>query len=84
MNKDGKWQRFVELDWYESFISFIFRFTAKTSEPLLAFSLIYSAANVLIKGSISTNDALLNNAFAFSTSIAIESSGASCLFMGYN
>jgi hypothetical protein len=53
-------QRFVSLDWYDKLIEFIFRFTAKTSEPLLAAGIVYSAADVLSHGQIGMSSIFLN------------------------
>jgi len=55
-------QKFASLTWYDKFIEFIFRFTAKTSEPLLAAGIVYSAADVLSHGQIGMSSLFLNNA----------------------
>jgi hypothetical protein len=75
-------ERFVSLVWYDELIEFLFRFTAKTSEPLLAAGIVYSAADVLSHGQIGSNDMLLNNAWAITQSVAIESSGGVVLVYG--
>ena len=75
-------ERFVSLVWYDKLIEFLFRFTAKTSEPLLAAGIVYSAADVLSHGQIGSNDMLLNNAWAITQSVAIESSGGVVLVYG--
>lgn len=75
-------ERFASLDWYDKLIEFIFRFTAKTSEPLLAAGIVYSAADVLSRGHIGSNSLLLNNAWAITQSVAIESSGGVVLVYG--
>jgi len=74
--------RFTSLIWYDKLIEFIFRFTAKTSEPLLAAGIVYSAADVLSRGHIGSTDILLNNAWAITQSVAIESSGGVVLVYG--
>src|SRR5437867_1922516 len=51
-----KWNAFVSLNWYDGLISFLFRFVAKTSEPLLAIGVIVSAADFLQKGQLMTNN----------------------------
>jgi hypothetical protein len=45
-----RWESFVSLTWYDAVISFLFRFVAKTSEPLLAAGVIVSAADFLQHG----------------------------------
>jgi uncharacterized membrane protein len=74
--------QFASLDWYDKLIEFIFRFTAKTSEPLLAAGIVYSAADVLSRGHIGSNSLLLSNAWALTQSVAIESSGGVVLVYG--
>ncbi|HVB73255.1 MAG TPA: hypothetical protein VNE38_06825, partial [Ktedonobacteraceae bacterium] len=74
--------RFASLDWYDKIIEFIFRFTAKTSEPLLAAGIVYSAADVLSRGHIGSSGILLNDAWAITQSVAIESSGGVVLVYG--
>jgi len=69
------WQSFVSLVWYDGLIEFLFRFVAKTSEPLLAVGLIFSAADILTKGRLMQNNLLLSDAWAWTQAIAIESSG---------
>ena len=59
-NSTTRMQRFVSLDWYDKLIEFIFRFTAKTSEPLLAAGIVYSAADVLSHGQIGMSSIFLN------------------------
>ncbi|HEY6541842.1 MAG TPA: hypothetical protein VIZ18_12930, partial [Ktedonobacteraceae bacterium] len=75
-------ERFASLDWYDKLIEFIFRFTAKTSEPLLAAGIVYSAADVLSRGHIGSSGVLLNNSWAITQSVAIESSGGVVLVYG--
>jgi hypothetical protein len=74
--------RISSLIWYDKLIEFIFRFTAKTSEPLLAAGIVYSAADVLSRGHIGGNSLILSNAWALTQSVAIESSGGVVLFFG--
>ncbi len=73
---------FAALDWYEAFISFLVRFAAKTSEPLLALGLISSAANVLSRGLLANNNVTLNLVWAVSQAVAMESSGGVVLVHG--
>ncbi len=74
--------RFASLDWYDKLIEFVFRFVAKTSEPLLAAGIVYSAADVLSRGYIGSNSIMINNAWAVTQSVAIESSGGVVLVYG--
>src|SRR5215831_13391010 len=71
----NRWQSFVTLRWYDGFIEFLFRFVAKTSEPLLALGLVFSAADVLTKGRLMQSNLTLTDAWAWTQAIAIESSG---------
>ena len=71
----NKWQSFVTLRWYDGLIEFLFRFVAKTSEPLLALGLVFSAADVLTKGRLMQSNLALTDAWAWTQAIAIESSG---------
>src|SRR5438105_15201893 len=48
--KHPRLQAFVSLSWYAGLISFLFRFLAMTSEPLLALGVILSAADFLQQG----------------------------------
>src|SRR5712691_1911328 len=73
--KVGKWQGFTSLVWYDGVIEFLFRFVAKTSEPLLAVGLIASAADILTKGRLMEHNLALSDAWAWTQAIAIESSG---------
>ncbi len=75
-------QKFASLVWYDAFIEFLFRFVAKTSEPLLAAGIVYSAADVLSKGHIGSGNLMLNNAWAISQALCIESSGGVVLVYG--
>jgi hypothetical protein len=81
-NSTTRMERFASLDWYDKLIEFIFRFVAKTSEPLLAAGIVYSAADVLSHGQIGSNSLLLGNAWAVTQSVAIESSGGVVLVYG--
>src|SRR5712692_7372616 len=73
--KPSRWQSFVTLHWYDGVIEFLFRFVAKTSEPLLALGLVISAADVLTKGRLMAGNLTLSDAWAWTQAIAIESSG---------
>ncbi len=70
----NKWQAFIRLDWYAGLISFIFRFVAMTSEPLLAFGVIVSAADFLQKGALMAGNATFAAAWAWCQALAIEAS----------
>lgn len=65
---------FVSLNWYDGFISFLFRFVAKTSEPLLAIGVIVSAADFLQKGQLMSHNPTLSSAWAWTQALAIEAS----------
>src|SRR5260221_3399217 len=69
------WRGFVSLRWYDGFIEFLFRFVAKTSEPLLALGLVISAADVLTKGRLMQGNPELSDAWAWTQALAIEASG---------
>jgi len=69
-----KRQAFIRLDWYAGLISFIFRFVAMTSEPLLAFGVIVSAADFLQKGALMAGNATFAAAWAWCQALAIEAS----------
>src|SRR5262249_5596375 len=73
MNKQ-QWQRFTSLDWYDGLIEFLFRFVAKTSEPLLAAGLVISAADFLTGGALMRNETALSMAWAWTQALAIEAS----------
>lgn len=84
-----KWQRtaqigrsFVGLGWYDGLIEFIFRFAAKTSELLLASGIVYSAADILSKGHLGNGNQTIENLWALSQALAIESSGGVVLTYG--
>ena len=74
---DGKkgLEKFASLVWYDALIEFVFRFVAKTSEPLLALGVVFSAADVLCKGTLMQGNSFLLYAWAWTQAIAIESSG---------
>lgn len=70
----NRWQSFVSLNWYDGLISFLFRFVAKTSEPLLAVGVIVSAADFLQKGQLMSHNPTLASAWAWTQALAIEAS----------
>jgi hypothetical protein len=72
--KQSKWNAFVSLTWYDQAIEFLFRFVAKTSEPLLALGIVISAVDFLTKGALLTNDQSLTMAWAWTQAVAIEAS----------
>ncbi len=65
---------FTSLAWYDEIIEFVFRFVAKTSEPLLALGLVISAADFLTKGTLMHSNPELTLAWAWTQAIAIEAS----------
>lgn len=67
-------QNFLSLAWYDEAIEFLFRFVAKTSEPLLALGLVISAADFLSKGALMQANPRLTMAWAWTQAIAIEAS----------
>lgn len=67
-------QRFLSLDWYDTVIELLFRFVAKTSEPLLALGLTVSAADYLSHGAVMTGHPAFSLAWAWAQSLALESS----------
>src|SRR2546425_2480968 len=69
-----RWASFVSLQWYDGVISFLFRFVAKTSEPLLAAGVIVSAADFLQKGALMAHNPTLSTAWAWTQALAIEAS----------
>lgn len=80
-----KWENlksFASLTWYDACIEFIFRFVAKTSEPLLAIGIVYSAADILSHGHLSGNNQTANDLWALTQAMAIESSGGVVLVYG--
>src|SRR5215470_11118970 len=69
-----QWQRFTSLGWYDGLIEFLFRFVAKTSEPLLAAGLVISAADFLTSGALMHNNTTFGMAWAWTQALAIEAS----------
>ncbi len=67
-------KKFTSLGWYDEVIEFLFRFVAKTSEPLLALGLVISAADFLSKGVLMQANQELTMAWAWTQAIAIEAS----------
>ena len=67
-------QAFASLHWYEACITFLFTFTAKTSELLLAAGLVVSTANFLTDGTVIGNNLDLAHAWAWAQALAIDSS----------
>lgn len=82
MQQQTKWQSFASLAWYDGLIEFLFRFVAKTSEPLLAAGIVYSAADVLSRGHLLANTGVVSNAWSLTQALAIESSGGVVLVYG--
>jgi uncharacterized membrane protein len=77
-----KLKSFASLAWYDTCIEFLFKLAAKTSEPLLAIGIVYSAADVLSHGHLGYGDAGVQNAWAITQALAIESSGGVVLVYG--
>ena len=69
-----KWQHFTSLSWYDGFIEFLFRFVAKTSEPLLAAGLTISAADYLSHGAVMAGHPAFALGWAWAQALALESS----------
>ena len=65
---------FATLHWYEECIKFLFTFTAKTSELLLAAGLVVSTANFLTDGNVMGKNTSLAYAWAWAQALAIDSS----------
>ena len=72
--KGDGWKSFVSLAWYDLFIEFLFRFVAKTSEPLLAAGLVISAADYLSHGAVMTGHPAFSIGWAWTQALALESS----------
>src|SRR6266702_2378550 len=72
--KQTGWQSFVSLGWYAGIISFLFRFLAMTSEPLLALGVILSAADFLQQGHLMSHNPALVVAWSWAQALAIEAS----------
>lgn len=70
----NKMRIFASLSWYEACITFLFTFTAKTSELLLAAGLIVSTANFLTDGNVMGANVGLAYAWAWAQALAIDSS----------
>src|SRR5260221_2064627 len=70
----SKWNVFLSLTWYDSFIEWVFRFVAKTSEPLLAAGLTISAADYLSHGAVMIGHPAFALAWAWTQAVALESS----------
>ena len=70
----NKWQQFTALGWYDGLIEFLFRFVAKTSEPLLAAGLVISAADFLTSGALMRDNQAFSMAWAWTQALAIEAS----------
>jgi hypothetical protein len=64
---------FASLGWYEETITFLFTFTAKTSEVLLAAGLVVSTANFLTDGTVMGHNDQLATAWAWAQAFAIDS-----------
>src|SRR5215471_10206420 len=67
-------QRFLSLKWYDEAIEFVFRFVAKTSEPLLAAGLVISAADYLSHGQVMAGHPAFSLGWAWAQAVALESS----------
>ena len=70
----NKWQQFTTLGWYDGLIEFLFRFVAKTSEPLLAAGLVISAADYLSHGAVMAGHSAFSMTWAWAQAAALESS----------
>jgi hypothetical protein len=69
----SKWQSFASLGWYDQTIEFLFRFVAKTSEPLLAAGLTVSAADYLSHGMVMAGHPAFSLGWAWCQAVALES-----------
>ncbi len=76
MNKQNhtRLSTFASLAWYEEVIKFLFTFTAKTSELLVAAGLTVSTVNFLTDGKMMASDTGLSLAWAWAQALAIDSS----------
>jgi len=72
--KLSRLRAFASLTWYEETIKFLFDFSAKTSEVLLAAGLVVSTANFLTDGAIIKSNGALTTAWAWAQALAIDSS----------
>lgn len=70
----NRWQSFASLSWYDQAIEFLFRFVAKTSEPLLATGLVISAADYLSHGAVMAGNPTFSLAWSWVQALALESS----------
>ena len=70
----NKWQQFTSLGWLDGLIEFLFKFVAKTSEPLLAAGLVISAADYLSRGRVMTGQPTFALAWAWTQALALEAS----------
>ena len=77
-----KLKSFASLAWYDACIEFLFKLAAKTSEPLLAIGIVYSAADVLSHGNLGYGNQNVQNWWAITQALAIESSGGVVLIYG--
>ena len=77
-----KLKSFASLAWYDACIEFLFKLAAKTSEPLLAIGIVYSAADVLSRGNLGYGNQGVQNAWAITQALAIELSGGVVLVYG--
>ena len=77
-----KLKSFASLAWYDACIEFLFKLAAKTSEPLLAIGIVYSAADVLSHGNLGYGNRGVQNVWAITQALAIESSGGVVLVYG--
>src|SRR6266568_2943530 len=70
------WKQFGKdingLNWYDVVTSFIFRFFAKTSEPLLAAGIIISAIDFLQRGQLLAHNAELSLWWSIAQGVAME------------
>jgi hypothetical protein len=74
MEQAMKYMRaFASLSWYEETITFLFTFTAKTSEVLLAAGLVVSTANFLTDGTVMGHNDQFATAWAWAQAFAIDS-----------
>lgn len=77
-----KLHKFASLAWYDACIEFLFKLAAKTSEPLLAVGIVYSAADVLSRGHLGYGNTAIQDWWAVTQAMAIESSGGVVLVYG--
>ncbi len=77
------WRSFVSLGWYDESIDFLFKFVAKTSEPLLAAGLVVSAADFLSDGQVMRDNPTLALTWSWTQAIAIETSAGVTLVYAF-